>query len=456
MGYIHPAKVSGHWEIAEVEQCPLFSGDVAMSKELAFVLINPYTIAKSRTGGVIARFIGRTNLELAGARMFGPSKELATAYADMVRGADSANAHTCGLIADYITEHYIPDPATGRPHRVMMLLFEGENAVEQIWRVTGSATLREDCGETIRDTYGDYVLDEENNVRYFEPAVLVAPSKSRAAATLGLWSRYSSSDGGIIDSAKDVPHGNQIEKTLVLIKPDNFRFPSSKPGNIIDILSMSGLRIVAVRKICMTVKQAEEFYGPVRETLADKFGDIGGARAARALGKEFGFTIPVEAMDSVCKQLGPVFAETQFEEIVKFMTGRRPSECSEFEKCRPGEEACLALVYEGADAVAKIRSILGTTDPNKAKPGSVRREFGTDVMVNAAHASDSPERALEEIAILRIEQDSVKPLLDAYYGGPLSKVSALRDLVPEAGCRFLKKVRERWETARSSTRGLER
>lgn len=423
-----------------------------MGKELAYVLINPYTIAKSRTGGVIARFIGRTDLELAGARMFGPSRELAQTYAEMVRRADPGNTHTCGLIADYILANYMPDPATGRPHRVMMLLFEGENAVEQIWSVTGSSTLRQDSGETIRDTYGDYVLDENNNVRYFEPAVLVAPTKARAAATLSLWGKHSRTDGGLVDSATDVPHGEQIEKTLVLIKPDNFRFPSSKPGNIIDILSMSGLRIVAVNKICMTIKQAEDFYGPVRETLVEKFRDTGGKRAAEALGREFGFEVPTEAMDTVCTQLGPMFAKNQFERIVEFMTGHKPSECTEFEKCRPGTEACLALVYEGLDAVAKIRSILGTTDPNKARPGSVRREFGTDIMVNAAHASDTPERALEEIVILRIKEDTVKPLLDAYYGGPLSKVSALRSLVPEASCRFLRKVRERWGTVRSSVK----
>ena len=43
-----------------------------MATELAFALINPYSIAKSRTGGIIGRFISRTGLELVAARMFGP------------------------------------------------------------------------------------------------------------------------------------------------------------------------------------------------------------------------------------------------------------------------------------------------------------------------------------------------------------------------------------------------
>ena len=59
-----------------------------MAKELAFVLINPYTIAKSRTGGVMARFLGRTDLDLVAARMFGPSMELVGKYSELVRNAD--------------------------------------------------------------------------------------------------------------------------------------------------------------------------------------------------------------------------------------------------------------------------------------------------------------------------------------------------------------------------------
>ena len=56
-----------------------------MAKELAFVLINPYTVSKSRTGGVIARYISRTGLDLVAARMFAPSAELARAYAQLIR-----------------------------------------------------------------------------------------------------------------------------------------------------------------------------------------------------------------------------------------------------------------------------------------------------------------------------------------------------------------------------------
>jgi len=388
-----------------------------MARELAFVLINPYTIAKSRTGGIIARYIARTDLNFVAARMFGPSRALVEEYVEQLRRAAAATDSATGrLIADYVWRSYMPNLTTGKRRRVMLLLFEGEDAVRKIWDVTGSATLKLGSGQTIRDTYGDYIVDEEGKVLYFEPAVLVAPNLERASNALRLWARYSDSDGGVIEDAVDVDAGQDVEKTLVLLKPDNFRFRSSRPGNIIDLLSLSGLRIVAVKKFAMTVSQAEEFYGPVRDVLRAKFAEFGKARAAAALSREFGFNVPPEAMDAVCDQLAPLFAQAQFEEIVRFMTGYRPSECTEAEKKVRGSEACLALVYEGVNAVNKIRALLGPTDPSKASPGSVRREFGSDIMVNAAHASDSPENALRELRIIRVEEDTIRDWVEKYYG----------------------------------------
>ncbi len=388
-----------------------------MASELAFVLINPYTIAKSRTGGVIARVLSRTDLRLVGARMFGPSVELATRYADYVRRADPETPRDCGLLADYITANYAPDPVTGRVRRVMLLLFEGESAVQKIWSATGSSTQPRVSGSTIRDTYGDYILNPDGSVRYFEPAILASPSLDRTRTTLRLWASYSLRDGGIIDQAADVPQGEGVEKTLVLLKPDNFRFPSLRPGSIIDVLSSSGLRIIGVKKFAMSLRQAEEFYAPVRAALGSRFADIGSPRAAAALTREFGFPVPESATRDLCARLGDSFARDQFERIVAFMTGRKPSECLEEEKAAPGREDCLAIVYQGVEAVKRIRGILGTTDPSKASPGSVRREFGTDIMVNAAHASDSTESAEREMEVLRMnEEGAIVHWVERYYG----------------------------------------
>ncbi|MCX7010631.1 MAG: nucleoside-diphosphate kinase, partial [Kiritimatiellaeota bacterium] len=126
-----------------------------------------------------------------------------------------------------------PDLRTGRRRRVLMLLFEGEDAVQKISKATGHIGTGLDSAETVRDTYGDYVLDEHGKVRYFEPAVLIGSSSASVKAALQLWAKYSARDGGIVEEAMDVPGGEQSQKTLVLIKPDNFRFPSSRPGNII-------------------------------------------------------------------------------------------------------------------------------------------------------------------------------------------------------------------------------
>jgi nucleoside diphosphate kinase len=387
-----------------------------MAQELAFALINPYTISKSRTGGVIGRLMSRTGLDLAAARMYGPSQELVTRYADSLLNSNQAEPEFARLLSEYVRKSYAPDPVTGLRRRVILLIFEGENAIQKVREATGHLRAGWVNGETIRDTYGDYVEDASGKVSYFEPAVLVAPSVERAASVLRLWTEYSDSDGGVIDNSADSANTEGSQTTLVLIKPDNFRFPSVRPGHIIDLLSRSGLRIVGVRKFAMTVAQAEDFYGPVRAILQDKFKGIMAQRAGELLEKSFGFAIPEDAKAVIGEHIGPIAGNAQFEEIVKFMTGFRPSDVAETDKARTGSESCLALVYRGISAVEKIRYLLGPTDPAKAQPGSVRREFGSDIMVNAAHASDSPESSAREMKIVDVQKDTIKEWVEKYYG----------------------------------------
>lgn len=382
-----------------------------MAGEIAFVLINPYTIRKSRTGGIIGRYLARTDLKLVGARLFGPSRALAEEYARFLAGADSEEREMCGLVADYVLRNYAPDQRSGRPHRTMMLLFEGEDAVRKIREVTGSARLSWGSGRTVRDTYGDFIEEADGSVRYFEPAVIVGLSADVVGATLGIWCRYLAADSGFVRGALDLPAGADVEQTLVLLKPDNFRFPSLRAGNILDLLSGAGLRMVCVRKFAMSVAQAEDFYAPVRENLRRLFPSFGAGRAAQALSREFGFPVDNEVTRPLCERLAERFADREFENIVEFMAGRRPAGCAPEEKRRPGDSECLAVVYEGVDAVRKIRDLLGATDPRQARPGSVRREFGTSIMVNAAHASDSAENARREMRIIDVA--SPEPFLAA-------------------------------------------
>jgi hypothetical protein len=97
------------------------------------------------------------------------------------------------------------------------------------------------------------------------------------------------------------------------------------------------------------------------------------------------------------------------------MAGRKPSRCPSDERDAPGTEKSIALVYQGVDAVRKIRDVLGPTDPAKAPPGSIRKEFGQTIMVNAAHASDSVENAKREMGIIRVDENNFKPLIENFY-----------------------------------------
>ena len=97
------------------------------------------------------------------------------------------------------------------------------------------------------------------------------------------------------------------------------------------------------------------------------------------------------------------------------MAGGRPSDTLPEKRDLPGTEKCIAIVYQGEDAVRKVRDVLGPTDPAKAPPGSIRKEFGQTIMINAAHASDSVENAKREMGIVRVDENNLKPLIENFY-----------------------------------------
>jgi len=388
-----------------------------MPDELAYVIVTPYSLHKSRTGGILSRLTSRTGCELAAARMFSPSLELVKEYAEEIISAnDPQDRRIQKLIHDYILRNLAPDPKTGRRRRVMMLLFQGEDAVRKVRAVVGNVSPDRRVGETIRDTYGDLIIDEHDELRYFEPAVLAAPTPEEAEKKLKLWVQYSDTEGGLLEDVIPYQPGEKPQRTLVLLKPENFRFATGRPGNMIDFFSRTGLYIVAVKMHRMSVAQALQFYGPVRETLRTKLKGVVASRAKTALEKEFGFALGADLEKKLGDILGPPFGDNQFENIIRFMSGRAPSECPPDEQDKPGSEKCIALVYEGVNAVAKIRDVLGPTDPSKAPPGSIRREFGQTVMVNAAHASDSEENAKREMGIVNVGQNHFRQYIERFYG----------------------------------------
>ncbi len=388
-----------------------------MPQQLAYVIITPYSLHKSRTGGILTRLITRTGCDLVAARMFSPSAELMKTYLEETISAnDPQDRRIQQLIYEYIQRNLFPDPKTGRGRRVMVLLFQGEDAVRKTRSVVGNISQERRGGETIRDTYGDLILDEDGQTRYFEPAVLAAPTVEEAQSKLRLWAHYSESDGGVLSDVIGYQANEKPQRTLVLIKPENFRFPTGRPGNMIDFFSRTGLYIVGVKVHRMSVAQAMEFYGPVREVLRTKLKDVVASKAKAAVEKALDFTIGPDQERQLGEILGPPFGDNQFENIVKFMSGRTPSECPVGEIDKPGSEKCIALVYEGVEAVRKIRDVLGPTDPSKAPPGSIRREFGQTIMVNAAHASDSEDNAKREMGIVNVGENNFRQVVEQFYG----------------------------------------
>jgi nucleoside diphosphate kinase len=385
-----------------------------MAKELGFVMITPYSLRKSRTGGIIGRFSRIEGLEFVASRMFGPGQKLVTRFADQLRAMPDIAPERRDLLADYVLRAFGPETDTGRPHRVMLLFFEGENAIRKIYEAAGALNDAQESADTVRGTYGDYVCDVAGSVIYFEPAVLIAPTASAAKQMLSLWMEYADTDGGIVKNALSLPDAD-VQRTLVIIKPDNFRFPSSRPGNIIDLFSHSGLRIIGAQVHRISMAEAREFYGPVQIVLREKLCERTTEKACAVLEKEFGFPMPAEVTGALGTTLGPYYGDHQFFEILKFMTGLWLPDVPESEMSAEGTVRCLVLIYAGQNAVDKIRTILGPTDPSKAQPGSVRKEYGSDIMVNAAHASDSPENAKREMGIIKPERNELKKWFDKYY-----------------------------------------
>jgi len=385
-----------------------------MSKELGYVLITPYSLRKSRTGGVLGRLLSRTGLDLVAARMFGPSAELVQRYAELIQSNDEVWPEIRDLLSDYIERELAPT-ADGQCHRVLILLFEGEDAVSKLRDTVGGFEDSIESADTIRGTYGDYIKARDGSVTYFEPAVLVGPSVQAVKDVLGLWAEFSEIDGGILKHTICLADEEDVQKTLVIIKPDNFTFPSSRPGNIIDLFSRSGLRLIGAKLHRMSLAEALEFYGPVQPVLRDKLGGMAADRACSVLNEEFGFEMPEDVKAALAETLGPAVGDNQFYSIMQFMTGQWAPDVSGDESAVEGKVRCLALVYGGDNAVEKIRTILGPTDPSKAEPGSVRKEFGTNIMVNAAHASDSLENAKREIAIVKVADDTIKRWYEKYF-----------------------------------------
>jgi nucleoside diphosphate kinase len=286
----------------------------------------------------------------------------------------------------------------------MLLLFRGPNAVRHLKEEVIGGFTDMPVGDTIRGTYGDFIRDVNGDIRYFEPAVITCPDAALNNEHLRLFAKYACSDGGILSGKIQYDEPN-VQVSLVMLKPDNFERPSRRPGNIVDTFSRTGLRIVGAKLFNMTVAMGEEFYGPLKEIFVRKLKGNVTQEVYTRLHNAFIFPFTMVDAEKVGDLLAERNASAEFNRIVEYMTGVSPEDITDpADKATASRTTCLALLYEGIGAIDRIRKVLGSTDPTKAEPGTVRSDFGRDLMRNGAHASDSAENAQRERRIVGIAE----------------------------------------------------
>jgi nucleoside diphosphate kinase len=329
------------------------------------------------------------------------------------------------LLADYIEQNIVP--SGGRPHRTLLLLFRGKNPCEHLLATCGhlyAQHVEVDAlsGETVRDTYADMIFSDQNSekVSYFEPAVLTPRTQEEANEDILAMANFLEGKGNIVQNVA-YPDPSKIEQTLVIIKPDNWARHSSRPGTIVDMFSRTGLRIIGIKVHYFSLAEAMHFYGPVEAVLREKLAPRFGLRAKELLENEFKLTLSEESLNILTGSIGKECAQDQFARIVEFMCGKRPGDYQRGnylldELNSPSNVKSMILIYEGENAVKKIRDVLGSTNPDEASYGTVRREFGSNVMVNTAHASDSVESYNREKDIVRADENSLVSIIREHLG----------------------------------------
>jgi len=387
--------------------------------EISYVLVTPYTILKSRTGGLIGRLLSEPGHDLIGVTMLSLGQEFLDAYAATYEKTDLPKILKKELI-EYIRTRFLGGERMGISNRAMLLLFKSAK---------GAKSLREDAigkleaaaggGNSLRGIYGDYIHDRSGNVLFFEPAVLTGVDRESNREQLKLFLDAGLQGTGLVEQAVTYPKGAKVETTLVILKPENFVKRSSRAGGIITTFSRTGLNIVGARLLHLTLAQAQEFYGPLMDIFRKKLR----FKVADAVQKGFvpalGYTPSAEENAAIQEVLAERNARYEFNKILQFMSGLDPDKVKPEDVNKPGEATCLALLYRGVNAVDKIRERLGATDPNKAETGTVRAEFASSLMINSAHASDSSENATRERKIIGLYDDDgcdCRKLLKEYLG----------------------------------------
>ena len=372
-------------------------------QELAYALITPYSIYKSRTGGIVSRLLASQSLEFVGTRMFVFSDEFLDAYKQLIP-SDGMEEEIKKAWFHYLDNTLRKHNYYNMVPRCILLLFKGENAVKHIKdNIIGTFT-DTPVGNTIRGTFGDFVRNKDGSVHHMEPGVMTGVTSDMNKKHLKLFAEYAAQDGGILDGMIKYDEGTP-ETALVMLKPDNFYTPSRKPGHIIDTFSRTGLKIVGIKLFSMQLEQGLEFYGQLVEIFKTKLQKQVSVAVFKRLNNAFGFDFTTADSDLIAQQLAERNARHEFNKIVEYMTGINPNNAQDKDALARAEKTkSLAILYEGVNAIQKIRETLGETNPEEAAPGTVRSDFGRDLMRNGAHASDSPESVVRELKIIGLKE----------------------------------------------------
>jgi len=182
-----------------------------------------------------------------------------------------------------------------------------------------------------------------------------------------------------------------------MIKPDNFVRPSALPGHILDLFGTTGLEIVGARVFSLSLRQARNFYGFLEEVFVKKLSKSITLTLKDRLDSAFDFPISNEEYEQIASVIKRTNAKCEVNKILEYMTGLDPK--NEDDQSL-GPAKCFGLLLRGPNAISIIRTKLGATNPKQAEGGTIRIDYGKDLMRNGAHASDSPENADRERAIV--------------------------------------------------------
>ena len=156
-----------------------------MAEELSYVLVTPYSIRKSRTGGIIARLISRTGLDLVAARMFAPSAELVEKYAARHRHRSGPAASRDAGADQEVRPEELQRRRAGTQPRVLLLVFKGEDAVAKIQRrPSGTSSMSAPAARRSATPTAITSPMRRATVTYFEPAVLAPPDAASARSAI--------------------------------------------------------------------------------------------------------------------------------------------------------------------------------------------------------------------------------------------------------------------------------